>query len=226
MEGVEQFESPAKAEPNFALAYSMLGQTYAPLGHDRDGERSASRSVELSANLSPVEKYMVQAVNAKIGNNYQQAVDAYNNLERLMPSDPQVQFELGELNETHGEYDKAHAHYEKGVQEDPKHLEALRGIGQVECERGNPQGSLDYLNRALSLAVELNNRQGKASVLQNLGEAYKLLNRPQDALQNFQQSFDIKQQIGDKKEVATSLDQIALVYCLLANSAKPPKTIH
>src|SRR2546428_12339748 len=97
-----------------------------------------------------------------------------------MPSDPQVQVELGELNETHGEYDKAHAQYEKAVQADPKHLEALRGIGQEEYERGNPQASHDYLNRALSLAIELNNRQGKAIVVQNLGEAYKLLNRPQD----------------------------------------------
>jgi tetratricopeptide (TPR) repeat protein len=224
IDAVKEFESATKADANFALAYSMLGQNYARLGHDRDAEQSATRSVELSSNLSPVEKYIVQAVNAKIGNNYQQALDAYQNLERLMPSDPQVQFELGELNETHGEYDKAHAHYEKAVQTDPKHLEALRGIGQVECQRGNPQESLDYLNRALSLAVEINNRQGKAMVLQNLGEAYKLLNRPQDALQNFQQSFDIKQQIGDKKGMATSLDQIALVYGLLGKSAEAEKT--
>ena len=226
IDAVKEFESASKADTNFALAYSMLGQTYARLGHDRDAEQSASRSMDLSANLSPVEKYMVQAVNAKIGNNHQQAVDAYNNLERLMPSDPQVQFELGELYEKHGEYDKAHVHYEKAVQEDSKHLEALRGIGQVECERGNPQASLDYLNRALSLAVEINNRQGKAIVLQNLGEAYKLLNRPQDALQNFQQSFDIKQQIGDKKGMAASLDQIALVYGLLGKSAEAEKTYH
>src|SRR6266404_2470624 len=224
IDAVKEFESATKADANFALAYSMLGQTYAHLGHARDAEQSATRSVELSSNLPAAEKYVVQAVNAQIGNNYQKALDAYENLERLMPSDPQVQFELGELSETHGEYDKAHAHYEKAVQADPKHLEALRGIGQVEYERGNPQASLDYLNRALSLAVEVNNRQGKAIVLQNLGEAYRLLNRPQDALQNFQQSFDIKQQIGDKKGMATSLDQIALVYGLLGKSAEAEKT--
>ncbi len=224
LDAAKQFESSTKADANFALAYSMLGQTYARLGHDREAEQSATRSVELSSNLSPVEKDIVQAVNAKIGNNYQKALDAYENLERLMPSDPQVQFELGELNETHGEYDKAHAHYEKAVQADPKHLEALRCMGQVEYKRGNPQGSLDYLNRALSLAVEVNNRQGKAGVLQSLGEAYVLLHRPQDALQNFQQSLEIKQQIGDKKGMAGSLDQIAVVYGLLGKSADAEKT--
>jgi serine/threonine protein kinase/tetratricopeptide (TPR) repeat protein len=224
IDAAKDFESATKADPNFALAYSMLGQTYASLGYQREAEQSATRSVELGSNLPAVENYIVQAVNAKIGNNYQKALDSYENLERLMPSDPQVQFELGELNEVHGEYDKAHAHYEKAVQADPKHLEALRGIGQVECERGNPQASLDYFNRALSLAVEVNNRQGKAAVLHDLGEAYKLLNRPQDALQNFQQSLEIRQQIGDKKGMANSLDQIAVVYSDSGKSAEAEKT--
>jgi len=224
IDAVKEFESATKADANFALAYSMLGQTYAHLGHARDAEQSATRSVELSSNLPVAEKYIIQAGNAKIGNNYQKALDAYENLERLMPSDPQVQFELGELSETHGEYDKAHAHYEKAVQADPKHLEALRGIGQVEYERGNPQASLDYLNRALSLAVEVNNRQGKAAVLHDLGEAYRLLNRPQDALQNYQQSLEIMQQIGDKKGMATNLDYIAVVYSDLGKSAEAEKT--
>ena len=224
IDAVKEFESATKADANFALGYSMLGQTYARLGHARDAEQSATRSVELSANLSPVEKYLIQGVNAKIGNNFQKALDAYENLERLMPSDPQVQFELGELYETHGEYDKAHAHYEKAVQADPKHLEALRGIGQVEYERGTPQASLDYLNRALSLAVEVNNRQGKAAVLHDLGEAYRLLNRPQDALQNYQQSLEIMQQIGDKKGMAENLDYIAVVYSDLGKSAEAEKT--
>jgi eukaryotic-like serine/threonine-protein kinase len=224
IDAVKEFESATRADANFALAYSMLGQTYAHLGHARDAEQSATRSVELSSNLPVAEKYIIQAVNAKIGNNYQKALDAYENLERLMPSDPQVQFELGELSETHGEYDKAHAHYDKAVQADPKHLEALRGIGQVEYERGNPQASLDYLNRALSLAVEVNNRQGKAAVLHDLGEAYRLLNRPQDALQNYQQSLEIMQQIGDKKGMATNLDYIAVVYSDLGKSAEAEKT--
>jgi tetratricopeptide (TPR) repeat protein len=224
IEAVKEFEAATKTDSNFALAFSLLAQTYSRLGYEKQAQQNASRSVELSGSLSPVEKYMIHAANARIGNNYQNALDAYTKLLELMPNDAQVQFELGELFEQHGVYDKAHEHYARALESDPKHLDALRGIGQVEYERGNPQGSLDYLNRALSLAVELNNRQGKAIVLQNLGEAYKLLNRPQDALQNFQQSLDIKQQIGDKKGMATSLDQIALVYGLLGKSADAEKT--
>ncbi len=224
IEAVKQFEAATKADPNFALAFSMLAQTYARLGYGKQAEQSASKSVDLSGSLSPAEKYMIQAANARIGNNFQNALDAYNKLAGLMPNDAQIQFEMGELYQRHGEFDKAHEHYANTLQTDPKHLDALRSIGEVEYNRGNAKGSLDYLNRALSLAVELNNRQGKAVVLQDLGEAYELLNRPQDALQNFQQSFDIKQQIGDKKGMANSLDHIALFYGTLGKSAEAEKT--
>jgi len=224
LEAVKSFEAATKVDPSFAMAYSMLGQTYSRLGYQRQAEENASKSVELSGNLAPAEKYMIQAANSRIGNNYQSALDAYSKLEQLMPNDSQIQFELGELYEQHGEYDKARDHYNKTLQSDPKHLDALRSIGHVEYERGNPQNSLDYLNRALSLAVELNNREGKAAVLQNLGESYALLNRPQDALQNFQQALQIEQEIGDKKGIAAGLDQMAVDYALLGNSSEAQKT--
>lgn len=224
IEAVKQFEAATKADPNFALAYSMLAQTYERLGYEKQAEQSASKSVDLSSNLAPVEKYMIQAGNARIGNNYQSALDAYNKLSALMPNDAQIHFELGELYQQHGEFDKAHDQYASTLQFDPKHIEALRNIGEVQSNRGDLKGALDYLNRALSLTVEQNNRQGKAIVLHDLGEIYNHLNRPEDALQNFQQSFEIKQQIGDKKGMAESLDQIALVYDSLGKSAEAEKT--
>ena len=224
IEAVKQFEAATRDDPNFALAYSLLGQTYARLGNQQQAEENATRSVELSNNLSATEKLMIQAANARIGNNYQAALDAYGKLVGLMPNDAQIQFELGELYDERGEYDKAHEHFSQALQDDPKHLDALRSIGYVEYERGNPQGSLEYLNRALTLAVELDNRQGKAAVLQNLGQSYALLNRPQDAIQNFQQALDIERQIDDKKGLAAGLDQMAVGYALLGNSTEAEKT--
>ena len=108
--------------------------------------------------------------------------------------------------------DQARDHYLKALQADPKYLDALLAVGTVEWRRGNAQGSLDYLNRALSLAVELNNQQGKANALHAISNAYMALNKPADALQNSQQSLEIRKQIGDKKGVADSLDAMAQIY--------------
>jgi TolB-like protein len=44
IEAVKQFEAATKADPNFSLAYSMLGQTYARLGYQKQAEQSAGKA--------------------------------------------------------------------------------------------------------------------------------------------------------------------------------------
>jgi len=212
LEAAKKFELATKEDPEFALAFSMLGKTYATLGYEKQAEQYASKAVELSGSLPDAEKYLIAARDARIENNFSKAVEAYDNLVKLMPGDPQVQFDMGSLYEGHGSFDQAREHYQKALQADPKFLDALLAVGVVDLKTGNAQSALDYLNRALSLAVELNNQQGKANVLQNIGDAYKMLNKPQDALQNDQQSFEIKRQLGDKQGMGASLDAMAQIY--------------
>jgi eukaryotic-like serine/threonine-protein kinase len=212
LEAVKRFEAATEKDPNFALAFSNLGQTYARLGYSQQAEQFSSKAVDLSGSLAPAEKYMIQATDARIQNNFDKAVEAYDNLLKLMPNDPEVQFAMGEVYAGRGAFDQARDHYLKALQADPKYLDALLAVGAVEVKRGNAQGSLDYLNRALSLAVELSNPQGKANALQAIGKAYLALNKPADALQNSQQSLEIRKQIGDKKGIAASLDAMAQIY--------------
>jgi tetratricopeptide (TPR) repeat protein len=211
LEAEKQFEAAVKEDPNFALAYAKLGQTYANLGYDKQAEQNSSKAVDLSNDLPQAEKYWIQATNARIANNYPKAIEAYENLARLLPDDPQVQFDLGGLYEAQGQLDQAHDHFAKVVERDPKYVDALLAVGRVEIKRGNIQGSLDPLNRALSLAVQLDDKQEKATVQQALGIAYRMLNKPDDALQNYQESLAIKKQIGDKRGMAASLMEIATV---------------
>jgi len=211
LEAEKQFEAAVKVDPNFALAYAKLSQTYANLGYDKQAEQNSSKAVDLSNDLPPAEKYWIQATNARITNNYPKAIEAYENLARLLPDDPQVQFDLGGLYEAQGQLDQAHDHFAKVVERDPKYVDALLAVGRVEIKRGNIQGSLDPLNRALSLAVQLDDKQAKATVQQALGIAYRMLNKPDDALQNYQESLAIKKQIGDKRGMAASLMEIATV---------------
>ena len=212
LDATKKFEAATTADANFALAYTRLAQAYFNLGHDKEAEQWSTKAVDLSGSLPPAEKYMIQAFDARIANNYDTAIRTYDDLLKLMPNDSQVQFELGSVYAAHGAFDPAREHFLQALQADPKYVDALVGLGTVEFKRGNPQGSIDYLNRALSLAVELNNQEGKAGALQAIADDYKALNRPTDALQNFQQSLDIKKQLGDKKGMAVSLDMMAQIY--------------
>jgi eukaryotic-like serine/threonine-protein kinase len=211
LEAQKKFEAATQADPKFALAFSRLAQTYASLGYDNEADRFSRQAVDLSQQLPPAEKYLIEASNARIENDTAKAIASYESLAKVSPDDPDIQFTLAGLYESDNDFDKAKAHYAKALEQDPKYVDALLASGRVEIKSGDPQSGLDYLNRALSLAVQLDNQEEKAAILHAIGVAYKLLDRPQEALKNYQDSLVIKRKIGDKRGIAVSLNESAQV---------------
>src|ERR1700682_3594683 len=212
LEAVKNFKAATKADPQFALAFSKLAETYANLGYDSEAEQSARRAVELSESLTPAEKYAISASQARISKNYPKAIEAYENLAKISPDNTNVRSALGALYEDTGDFSKASEHYQKVLAANPKDITSLLATGRVDIKSGDSRASLDPLNRALSLAVQVDNQEQKALILQALGIAYSDLNKPQDALQNYQQSLEIKRRLGQRKGIADSLNMIASVY--------------
>ncbi len=218
LDAVKKFEASIAADPDFALAYAELASAYAVLGYGWEAERFSRQAVDLSEKLSEQQRYLIQAHHARIVNDLDKAIEAYQRLIEAMPSNPQLHFELGELYEAKGDFDQALANYTTVLKSDPRHIDALYAAGNVENKRQNFQASLDYLNRALSLAVQLDNQESKARVLQALGYAYQWLNQRDEALRNYEQSLAIKRQIQDQKGMAQSLNSIAQIYQLEGKS--------
>src|SRR5882724_2800311 len=211
LEAAKRFEASIQADPEFALAYSKLGLTYGNLRNDDKAEQFSRKAVDLSDKLPPQERYLIQANYAQISNDNRKAIESYENLEKASPDDMDVHFHLGGLYESTGAYDKARAELAKVLASDPKHVDALLAAGRVEIRSNNPKGSLDYLNRGLSLAVELDNPDGKATILNAIGAAYEQLNKPEDALRNYEESLAIKRGLGQKPGIALTLGNIARV---------------
>jgi tetratricopeptide (TPR) repeat protein len=205
------FQASTEADSNFALAYSKLGQSNANRGYDNEAEQFSRKAVELSANLPPPERYLVLANHARIVNDNAKAIESYENLAKVSPEDPEIQFNLGSLYEAVGSYDRAREHYAKVLARDPNYAEALFAEGRVEIRRGNPQGSLEYLTRALTLAIQLENEEARANVLNAIGVAYKRLNKPDEALGYYRQSLEIKRGRDDKRGLALTLGEIAFI---------------
>jgi len=70
LEAVKNFKAATREDPQFALAFSKLSETYANLGYDSEAQQSALRAVELSESLTPAEKYAISASQARISKNY------------------------------------------------------------------------------------------------------------------------------------------------------------
>jgi len=206
LDAVKKFEAATQEDPNFALAYSKLGGAYAALGYGDKAQEFSRKAVDLSDKVSPQEKYLIQAEYARAAKNNAKAIESYENLAKILPDDSDVQYALGRLYEDTASLDKARAYYQKLLARDPKDVDALLHMGWVELRGNNSQGSLDYLNRALTLAVQLGNDEEKGLILDAVGTAYQHMNKLDDALRNFQEALDVKRRLGDKAGIAETLN--------------------
>jgi len=211
LEAQKRFQSATNEDPQFAAAYSRLGEAYSTLGYDNEAEQAARRAVELSQNLPLAQRYFIEASQARINKDGPKAIAAYENLEKSFPDNVDVLSALGNLYEDAGKLDMARSYYNKVLQADPKNLDALLALGRIDIKSGNPQQGLDPLDKARHLAIELDNQEQQALILQATGIAYKLMNKPEEALRNYQDSMEINQRLGQKRGVAASLVEIAQI---------------
>ncbi len=209
LEAQKQFEAATKEDPTFALAFSRLAQTYSSLGYDSEAEQSAKKAVDLSQDLPEAEKYLISAIRSQATKNYPEAIKAYETLAKASPGNSDVQSALASLYQDSGDLVKARAYYQMLLSSNPKDIAATLDLGRIEIKSGNSQGSFDPLNRAYSLAVQMDNQEQKATSLHLMAVAYGNLSKPQEVLRNEQEAITIWRHVGQQRGLAFSLNQMA-----------------
>jgi eukaryotic-like serine/threonine-protein kinase len=209
LEAQKQFEAATKADPNFALAFSKLAQTYSSLGYDNDAEQSAQKAVLLSQDLPDAEKYLISAIRSQVTKNYPEAIKAYENLAKASPDNSDVESALASLYKDSGNLAKAREYYQKLLTTNPKDVAATLELGRIALKSGDPQGSLDPLNRAHTLAIQMGNQEQEAASLHFMAVAYGMLSKPEEDLRNEEQALTIWRAIGQKRGLALSLNETA-----------------
>jgi serine/threonine protein kinase/tetratricopeptide (TPR) repeat protein len=221
---LKRFEAATKEDANFALSYSGLAQAYSALGYDDEAARASRQAMALSDRLPLQEKQRIAATHYRLTNVPEKAIESYEILVKASPEDAIVRFDLGTLYEQSGALDQAKVHFAKVVELDPKFIEGLLALGRVEIKLGDFQTSLEPLGKALTLATQLQNDEARANILQAIGIAYMRLNRPNEALRQYQDSLEIKQRLGNKRGMAASYVQIGEVEKTLGNPEEAEKS--
>jgi len=120
-------------------------------------------------------------------------------------------YALGSLYVDQGDYAKAQTQFENILKSDPNNIKALWQLGTVAFQQDNPQGALKPLNQGLSLAVQYDNQEQKALILQALGISFRQMNKPEEAMKSFQDSMEISRKLGLKRLLANSLSESAQI---------------
>ena len=82
-------------------------------------------------------------------------------------------------------------------------------LGPNRNQKRRSAGCFDPLNRAYSLAVQMDNQEQKAASLHLTAVAYRMLSKPEEVLHNEQEALTIWRHIGQKRGLAFSLNEIA-----------------
>jgi eukaryotic-like serine/threonine-protein kinase len=212
---VKAFQTAVSDDPSFALAYSRLAEADSALGYDSDAQKASNKAVDLSQQLPTAEKYLIQASHARIVKDDAKSIEAYENLAKIFPDNSDVEYDLGAVYMENGDYAKSQAEFAKILKEDPKNIKALWQTGVLDVTMGNPQAALDPLNQGLSLSVQVDNQEQKALILLAMGISYRLLNKPDEAMRNYQESMAITKPLGLKRIYANTLTEVALVQSTL-----------
>src|SRR2546427_2767344 len=218
LDAQKQFEAATKEDPAFALAFSKLAQSYSSLGYDAEAEQAAKKAVDLSQNLPEAEKYLIAAIRAQTVKNFPEAIKAYENLAKASPDNTDVQSALASLYEDSGDFAKATEYNQRILASNPNDVTAMLTAGRLALKSGKPQASLDPLNKAHTLAVQVNNQEQTATSLHLIGVAYGRLNKPDEALSNYQDALTIRRRINDKRGMALSINGIAKVQVSLGKN--------
>ncbi|MBZ5637977.1 MAG: tetratricopeptide repeat protein, partial [Acidobacteriia bacterium] len=212
LDAAKSLEAALAQDPDFAVARALLAETYARLGKSDDAKREADRAVAGLRHASPYEAARIRAIQAQLAGNAEAASKAYLDLCRIAPNDAEALADLASSQEQGGNLAGSRNTFQKVVELDPKNPSARYSLGRVQAKLGNTAEALNELNAALGLHAASGNDQGRADVLNGLGNIYyRSLGKRDEALRYYRDSLAIRERIGDQRGVSVALNNIALV---------------
>jgi tetratricopeptide (TPR) repeat protein len=104
---IQFMEKAVALDPEFAVAYSDMANTYSELGNSSEARKYFKKAIELSDRVSDRERYIIIGDFNFSETNFKKAAEAYNKALELYPDDMMVSSWLGITYRVLEEWDKA-----------------------------------------------------------------------------------------------------------------------
>ncbi len=133
-------------------------------------------------------KTLLKAIQLHTNKNYDEALNLYNNLLTVDPSNYDVLRHLGILFQDQGDNEKAYNFFLKSIKVNPNGYEALNNLGTVHAKNKNYELATKCYNRSL----EINGNY--ISTINNLASLYHKINNPRKAIEFSSKALSLQPQ--------------------------------
>ena len=112
-------------------------------------------------------------------------------------------------------FDRAFAYYEKArpflqeIGDRSSTAGVMRGLSQIEGDRGRYAAAIDWSGRALGILEEIDDVAGQAAQWYEVGRLRRLADEPELAVQAFEKSAELRRQAGESAGLVTTLRKLA-----------------
>ncbi|HEV8701532.1 MAG TPA: tetratricopeptide repeat protein [Candidatus Polarisedimenticolia bacterium] len=211
IDAAKRLEDALQKDPQFHVAQALLAETYDRLGYSDKAVAEAGKAIAGLGSASPYEAARIRGVQARLGGKTDEALKAYRDLCEIAPNSAEAFSDLAAIQEGAGDLEGALKSLLRVVALDPKYSSAHYALGRVRFKLGKPAEALQDFNAALALHTETGNQEGRAAVLNGLGNAYRTLGRHEEAFKNYQAALEIRQRIGDRRGTAMTLYNLGMI---------------
>ncbi len=124
---------------------------------------------------------------------------------------------LGKIHYHIGDFEKSLDYYEKSLElcQDigfkPLLPHPYRGLAQIFLEKGKTEKALDHAKTALDISLETDSIMEEGIVRKVLGIIYREMEKYEEAEKEFERSKKIFENVGERKELALSLNELSIL---------------
>ncbi len=156
---------------------------------------------------------------------YREALELYRELE----NERQIARALNNIGLVHfslKEYDKALPYLEQALASKEELGDSysvsstLSNLGNLYLKKEQPDNALEFFGRALEIHIDLGNRFGQTNVAVNIGLAYMAQEQYRSAGKELENALEMAEELGMKKQVSTSLEQLSKAHEALGDPEK------
>ena len=190
-EAVDRFEQAVLMDPEFALGFAGLGESYwrqyevtGNTEYVELAEISLERALQINANLAPVQ-YLLGLLKSGTGN-YQESLAHFEEAIDIDPSYTAAYREMaGVFNET-GETERALETYREVIRLKPNYTEGYKDLGVFHLSNGNFEEAVIHFQKVVDITP------ANSKAFSNLGIAYYYQGENEKAKAMYERSLELE----------------------------------